>query len=59
MEIDTDLLNKIYNQMADEKSKEIFKNRLMYSISEDSRWVFENFKYVEDGKIYRTLKSCI
>ena len=59
MEIDTDLLNKIYNQMADEKSKEIFKNRLMYSISEDSRWVFENFKYVEDGKIYRTLKSCV
>lgn len=31
MNIDT--LNKIYNAFGDEKSRKIFENRLMYSIS--------------------------
>lgn len=48
--IDIELLRKIYNKLGDDLSKEIFKNRLMYSITQDVKWVFENVKNVGGGE---------
>lgn len=44
-----ELLNRIYHRLGDELSKEIFKNRLMYSITGDSKWVYENVKSAKGG----------
>lgn len=49
MKVDIDTLKTIYEHIGDEKSKDIFKNRLMYSISEDSKWIFEIIKTVHGG----------
>ena len=38
------LINKIYWQLQDEISREIYKNRLMYTITGDKKYVFENVK---------------
>jgi len=59
MQIDIDLFSKIYRQLGDETSKEIFKNRLMYSMSEDSRWIFETIKFVRRGNCFlKQLEHC-
>lgn len=38
MKVDLDILNKIYQRLGNDESKEIFKNRFMYSLSGD--WLF-------------------
>ncbi len=52
-------IKKIYSRLGDDKSKEIFKNRLMYSITNDSRWLVENIKHVPEGRIFlETIDRC-
>lgn len=54
-----ELLNRIYHRLGDELSKEIFKNRLMYSITGDSKWVYENMKSAKGGLPFlEKLKQC-
>lgn len=52
MKIDIKLIKKIYMSLGDDKSKEMLKNRLMYSITNDSSWIFENIKLVPEGKLF-------
>lgn len=60
MKIDVDLLKKIYMRLGDEESKEMYKNRLLYSITNDSRWIFENLKLVQEGKkIIEKIDECV
>lgn len=47
--LDVSLLNQIYCRLGDQLSKEIFKNRLMYSISRDPIWIYENIKSTKYG----------
>lgn len=50
MILDIEKIRRIYKCLGDELSKDIFKNRLMYSISQDTKWIFENVKSVQGGK---------
>ncbi|MEZ3435961.1 MAG: FkbM family methyltransferase [Lachnospiraceae bacterium] len=50
MKVDIKLLKEIYMRLGDDESKEMFKNRLLYSITNDSKWIFENFRLFQEGK---------
>lgn len=57
--LDINQLEKIYKRLGDDLSKEIFKNRFMYSISHDTKWIFETIKTVPYGKAFLDeLNSC-
>ena len=46
-------------KIGDEESKEIFNNRLMYSISGDSKWIYEIIKFVYGGEEFLAkLEEC-
>lgn len=47
MQITIDKLKKIYAHLEDETSKEIFENRLMYSISGDNKWILKNIRAID------------
>lgn len=44
MQINKDLLKNIYSRLGDDISKEIFMCRLMYSLTEDKKWIHEILK---------------
>lgn len=56
MKVDLEILNKIYQRLGDDESKEIFKNRFMYSLSGDWRWILKNLDFVHRGGVLRLLK---
>ena len=57
--LNMELLNKIYQRLGDDISKEIFKNRLMYSITEDVKWLVESSKHYAWGReFWNTLERC-
>ena len=59
MKIDVKLLGDIYRRFGDEESKEMFKNRLLYSITNDLRWTVENIKLVREGKeLIEKIEKC-
>lgn len=59
VQIDIEMLNEIYQHLGDEKSKEMFKNRLMFSITKDEKWIIENLKIMEEGKFFISqLEKC-
>lgn len=41
---DLKLLQEIYSRLGDKLSKEIFRNRLMYSITKDEDYAFANVR---------------
>lgn len=57
MQIAIEKLKNIYAHLGDEISREIFKNRLMYSISEDNKWILENMRSVEKNLGERFLEA--
>ena len=62
MQITIDRLKRIYTHLGDEVSREIFRNRLMYSISEDNKWILENMRAIENNlgqKFLETLERAI
>jgi len=58
MVFDIEKIRKIYDNLGDDLSKEIFKNRFMYSISHDMKWIFENVKSVQGGKEFLERLDC-
>lgn len=51
------ILKNIYEHFGDDISREIFKNRLMYSISGDSRWILKNLIFVQSEYGKRFLET--
>lgn len=57
--IKQEILKKIYEKLGDDLSKEVFKNRLMYSISQDEKWVYENVRLANGGSEFlNKLDAC-
>lgn len=57
-----ELLKMIYNKLGDELSKEIFRNRLLYSITNEKKWIIDIIKTTKEGKKFfgenGVLKKC-
>ena len=52
MLMNLNVVKGIYQHLSDDISKEIFKNRLMFSLTDDTKWVFENLYWVSGGKAF-------
>lgn len=50
MKVDINVIKNIYDHLGDEVSKELFKARLMYSITGDVRWVREMVYTIPEGR---------
>lgn len=57
MNVDIQNIKYIYTKLADEESKEIFKNRLMYSMTGDYRCLFNNLKFAYKGEFLRQINK--
>lgn len=56
-ELPTNVIKKIYDLMGDDLSKYIFENRLMYSLTEDKKFIRNVVCTIEKGnEIYKFLK---
>lgn len=60
MQLETKTIHKIYDRLGDDISKEIFANRLMYSLSGDYRWINKAIRRAEGGReILDRLDECV
>ena len=50
--LDENVIKKIYDSLGDDLSKEIFANRFMYSITQDSRYIFKIISTTKYGKYF-------
>ncbi|MCH5250058.1 MAG: FkbM family methyltransferase [Lachnospiraceae bacterium] len=56
--MDVECIKRIYNRLEDEKSKEIFVNRLLYSLTGDRKYMLEIINKMEEvQKIWEFLKT--
>lgn len=58
VEISADKVQRIYKCLGDELSKDVFTNRMMYSLTQDYKWIYENVKTTQEGRLLiRTLEE--
>ena len=57
--LDENVIKKIYDSLGDDLSKEIFTNRFLYSITQDSRYIFKIISTTKYGKYFiDKLETC-
>lgn len=60
MQINTELIKNIYEKLGDELSKDIFRSRLVFSLTHDSRVIHDIVKKNEKGKeFFEKLDGCV